>query len=258
MSQVYYPFQVFQTDLKRAEDLLKLVKAFRSFAGSQLPSDNIGRQWHEALELHQLAPGLRTDLPVLSGSILLYVCGRFEFFVREVVTAIADEIVDRASDYSSLEDSFRKQIFDRTLSVAKSPAKYGYSRSDAERLVSELGANLSNSNTPFSIETSVLTITDSNMNANMLAEIFKRVAVDKIWEEIGKQAKLKLLLGSQTDGECMQKARSRLDMIMQERNSLTHPTESTHFPDPDAVLDSCEFLGIVASVLVDIAQIRQS
>lgn len=261
MSHIQYPLEIFQGDLHRAKELLELVKTFRDFASSGQPDgmDSQDFSWPEAASLYNLAPKLRTDLPVLSGSILLYACGRFEFFVREVVVAVADGIVDSASDYSKLPEAFRKEIFERTLLVAKSPRKFGFDVGEAERLISSLGSHLTtDSQETLPIETKLLAITESNMNSQMLAEIFKRVSISNIWQEIGKQAKLKTFFSTSKDAECTQKAKSHLDMLMKERNSLSHPTGSTSFPDPDGVLESCKFLGILASILVEVAQIPQS
>jgi hypothetical protein len=82
----------FDSDLKRAEDLLRLIKHFRGFAGSSAPEElrNGTLSWPEAISLVNDAPQVRTDLPILSGSLLLYICGRFEYFVCEVVISLAD------------------------------------------------------------------------------------------------------------------------------------------------------------------------
>lgn len=260
MSQLTDTLITFHNDLNRARDLLTLVEEFRAFAGSTRPvelSDD-GTVWPEATTLLELAPQVRTDLPLLAGSMLLYACGRFEFFVREVVTIIADEIIGNSKDYGSLPESLRKEIFDRTVAVAGSPSKWGFETGQAERLISILGANLSAMDSlSFQVESGILGITETNMNSRTVAEVFKRVSITGVWNEIGKQAPLKKLLSKSTDNECTNEATNRLDALMKERNSLAHPTGETSFPSLDQVQSSCEFLRTLSSVIVDVAQVPQ-
>lgn len=258
----------FQADLQRAEDLLELVKRFRAFAAGTVPDEvRCGEiAWPEAVSLAEAAPGLRTDLPVLSGSILLYVCGRFEHFAREVVIALADEMVAKSSTYLDLPENVRKVLFMQTLVVAQAPAKYGYDLADAERLIQGLGRNLDRvadtpdetGGTTLSIDSRILAITESNMNSRTLADVFKRVGVSDLWSELGKQAPLKSHIGESADGACRSNATSKLDALMKERNGIAHPTADTTFPDPDQVLGACQFLKILSRVLVDVVLVPRT
>ena len=107
MSQLPSILQQFHDDLDRATDLLDLVRHFRAFAGSAVPTDVSGGSspWPEAVDLAGIAPSVRTDLPIMSGSILLYLCGRFENFVRDVVMAMGDEYAASATEYEDLPTS---------------------------------------------------------------------------------------------------------------------------------------------------------
>ena len=258
MTQLTSILQQFHDDLDRATDLLELTRRFRAFGGSPVPTQVADGSvpWQEALDLAQIAPQVRTDLPVMSGSILLYLCGRFENFIREVVIAIGDEYAAKATVYEDLPPPVRDEIFQRTLEVARSPAKYNFEASDADRMIKVLADSL---NPPTGatviIESRLLAITDANMHARMMAEIFKRVGIDQLWRELGKQAPLKTYLGKANDGHCTAEASARIDAIMKERNGVAHPTAATTFPDPDQVRDTVEFLRVLSRVTVDLALI---
>jgi hypothetical protein len=259
MAQLDMVLNQFHADLRRAGHLLRLVKEFRQFAGSSVPDEvqNGTVPWTEAVELAGAAPHVRTDLPVLSGSLLLYICGRFEYFVREVVVALADEIAAKVDVYSDLPEPVRKELRTRTLDVALNPRRFGFTATEAEQLLVVLGKNLDSSGTveSVSISSRVLAVTDSNMNSRTLVDMFKRVARSDFWVDIGKQARLKAHLSASVDKECTQEAQSRLDTIMKERNGIAHPTSGTHFPDPDQVLSSAEFLKVLSEVIVDLARV---
>ncbi len=247
----------FRADVSRAEHLLTLVKTFREFGASAPPQAIIDATvpWPEATALHDSSRLRRTDLPVLSGSLQLYLAGRFEYCIRQVVQVIADEIASRAMKYSDLPDSLRTELKCRTIDVAQNPRRYGYDEFQAEALLASLVANLQSVAGPLAVNSNVLSITESNMKDRVLAELLKRVGMNDFWKEVGKQANVKLHLETMTDGETTAEAQTRLNALMDERNQVAHPTSSTQFPDPDQVLKAASFLNTLASVTVDLAKV---
>lgn len=262
MAQLDVVLSQFHSDLQRTGDLLRLIKEFRKFAGSvvPVPVTDGSVPWSEALGLADAAPRVRTDLPILSGSLLLYICGRFEYFVREVVISLADEIAAKVSSYAELSDRVRIELQARSLDVAQNPGRFGYTKLEAEQLLISLGQNLdgSASAAPLEISSHVLSITESNMNSRMVADIFKRVDIEGFWSDVGKQAPLKTHLSTSGDRECTKEATSRLDAMMKERNAIAHPTGTISFPDPDQVIDSSTFLRCLSQVIVDVARVPRA
>lgn len=258
MTQLTSILEQFHDDLNRASELLRLTLLFRSFAGSSMPAEvrDGSVPWQESIDLAEIAPQVRTDLPIMSGSVLLYLCGRFENFVREMAMAIGDEYAASASTYGDLPESVRSELFNRTLEVARSPAKYNFERFEADQIIGTLADSLRGSTgSPVSIESRLLAITDANMHSRMMAEVFKRIGIDNLWRDLGKQAPLKTYLSEADDGQCTKKASMRLDKIMKERNSVAHPTSATTFPDPDQVQATVEYFRVLSRVSVDLALI---
>lgn len=254
MSQAGLALSEFQRDLSRAKDLLTLIKEFRKFAASQVPDGE--SEWHEAQSLIGIAPHVRTDLPVLAGSLLLYICGRFEYFIREVIIALADELASQVQTFDELPERIRKEYKSKTLDVAQNHRRYGYTADQAEQLIVALATNLdSRSSGSVNIESKVLSISETNMNPSALADIFRRVDLKDIWTEIGKQAQLKYFLSKPSDQDCTNEAKARLDEAMKERNRIAHPSGTQSFPDPDRVLDLAEFFGVLSKIIVDVALI---
>ena len=234
-----------------------MVKLFKAFAGSGVPPEIAGGavSWEEATALAAAAPQVRTDLPVLSGSLLLYICGRFEYFVRELVVALADDLAANAAKYEDLPERLRKELQTRTLDIAQNPRRFGYSEAEAIALLLAHAANLGpNANVgAVTISSRVVTVTESNMNQQTTVEIFKRVSIPDLWVEIGKQASLRIHLEEASDRVCSAAAAARLDELMKERNSVAHPTGTVTFPDPEKVLESVAFLKVLSQVIVDVA-----
>lgn len=247
----------FKVDVERAEHLLALVKTFREFGASTPPVVEAGQtdSWPAAKSLHEASGHRRTDLPVLSGSLQLYLAGRFEYCIRQIVEVVADEIGVRATKFMDLPESIRTELKTRTLEVVQNPRRYGYSEGEADALLSALVASKAAVGSPVPIASEVLSLTDSNMKDRVLADVLKRVGMTDYWTSIGRQATVKLALEQSGDGETTEVARARLNSIMDERNQVAHPTSSTHFPDPDQVMKSAHFLKMLASTTVDLAKV---
>lgn len=247
----------FKTDVERAEHLLSLIKTFREFGASTPPDRNPGDAdlWPTATALHDASKLRRTDLPVLSGSLQLYLAGRFEYCIRQVVEVVADEVAARAEKFSDLPDSIRNELKAKTLEIAQNPRRFGYDEGQTDALLQALVTSKGCTSTPVPISSSVLSLTDSNMKDRVLSELLKRVGMQEFWRDVGKQTSVKLILEKSTDGQTTAEAQARLNAIMDERNQVAHPTSSTQFPDPDQVLKAALFLKTLAATTVDLAKV---
>lgn len=248
----------FRSDVERAEHLLSLIKNFREFGASSPPEieGESGVVWSTAASLYEASKQRRTDLPVLSGSLQLYLAGRFEFCIRQIVETVSDEISSKVTKFTELPDVIQSELKTKTLEIAQNPRRYGYNDVMVDSLLASLVASKEVVSGPVIIKSSVLSLTDSNMKDRVLADILKRVGLQDFWREIGKQTSVKLELETSTDGETTAKAQSKLNAIMEERNQVAHPTATTQFPDPDQVLSSAAFLKMLASNTVDLAKIH--
>lgn len=247
----------FNADLDRIKRLLELIKGFREFGGSSPPEEwDLAGSWGEAESLLEASKARRTDLPYLSGSLLLYLAGRFEYFARQLVQSTAEALADSAGGYAGLPAEIRSELRTRSLDVIREPRRYGFDEAQATTLLVDLARGVSGVGGATSIHAEVLAITESNMKDRVLANLLKRVGMNNVWREVGKQAKMKLALGATSDGEATVEAQTRLNALMDDRNQIAHPTSSTTFPDPDQVLAMANFIGVLAEVLIENAKVH--
>jgi hypothetical protein len=240
----------FSRDVDRAEQLLNLIHVFRDFAAKE--SEPSGY----AHDLWTTAQAIRTDLPILSGSILLYLCGRFDYFVKQLVGTIVDDLVDKSATYDELPSALRREYLIGTLSINQKPNKFGFTAATAAALAAELANNLAGSTVASSglrLDAATVTITESNMNPDTLVGLFRRVGITNLWDTLSQQLPLKTHLGESTNADCKAAAIARLEDIMDERNRIAHPTATTSFPDAKAVQDIAQYLRVIAHELVNLA-----
>jgi hypothetical protein len=89
-----------------------------------------------------------------------------------------------------------------------------------------------------------------------MADLFKRVGVTKLWEDIGKQSAMKVHCEIEAEHQVSREAKSRLSRLMGERNQIAHPTGTVTFPDTDGLGEHIRFLSVLAKVLADICRVQ--
>lgn len=257
-------FEDFNLDLQRIEDLIHFVINFRSFgAQTRDPTNNmsagadrnVSNFLESAGKLHDTSREVRTDLPVLVGSLLLYACGRFEYFVGELVRTVADKEVAKAGSYGGLSKELRESLRARLLIVLGDPGKYSHLRLSDRTLAETLSRVITadEDEVPSSIPTGIVASTDANMRSQVLKDVFSRVGIKDVWSDISKQAPLRTHFGTATESACRSAATNFLDDLMRLRNSIAHPTNVLEFPSPESALEKCQSLRALSRAVSDVA-----
>ncbi|MCT1804023.1 HEPN domain-containing protein [Kocuria carniphila] len=249
-------FDEFHRDLLKIEDLIKFVIDFRSF-GANLPgSEGSSSAFVQAaLDLHNISGKVRTDLPLMVGSLLLYACGRFEYFVGELVRSVADKEVAKADSYADIPKDVRESLRIQLLTVLSEPRRYSHLRLSDQQLAATLSSIVTadENEVPSDIPTEILASTDANMRPQVLKEVFARVGMKDVWGDISKQAPLRTHFGTVSESACKTAATNFLEELMRLRNSIAHPTASLSFPSPEAALEQCISLRVLSRAISDVA-----
>lgn len=249
-------FAEFDRDLKKIEASIRFVIEFRGF-GAESPDsvDDPSAFIRAALELHKVSDSIRTDLPIMVGSLVLYACGRFEYFVGELVKAVADREVAKADSYADLPNDVRDSLRARILAILNEPARYSHLKLSDQQLASTLSRIVlaDQNEAPSDIPTEILASTDANMRPQMLKDVFARVGIKDLWSEISKQAPLRTHFETASEHACKSAATNFLEDLMRLRNSIAHPTASLSFPSPERVLEICGSLRALSRAIGDVA-----
>lgn len=258
MADVFDPLlNELRTDLDRMSALLALLRGVRHFGGYEVPSDNGDGEFGDAARtLRGTIRGLSGELAVLSGTLVLFLAGRFEHFVRMSFQSICDGIAAKCQTFDDLPDKMRKSLIYHTAEVVLSPVKHGFDAVEAMGFIATLASNSAATGGLGQINSACLSVTQSNMTPGTMNELYKRIAINEIWLEIGKQAPIKAHFGLSGDVETTNAAKTRLEELMSLRNQIAHPSGTPAFPDPDQVERYVEFVRIFASVLVDVSRVH--
>jgi hypothetical protein len=225
------PLRDFLADLARIEHLLRLTNMLKAFGGTVIvdTQENLEGFCKEAIDLRAQIREQRTDFPLLSGALLLYLAGRFEYFIRSCFESTAEGIAEKCQKFSDLPERLQKSLLQNTADTIRNPSRYGFDDVQAKGFVTTLAENLQAENGLGEINSACLSVTEQNMWPDTLSDLFGRIGIQRIWEEIGKQADMKILFQLEREDGVSRQAKAKLSNLMQDRNQIAHPSVSTIF-----------------------------
>lgn len=248
----------FGSDLALVRRLLDLLDSLRAFSGIGAPaegnSDGFGG---EALAIHEKARGCLADTVVLIGTTVLYLGGRFEFFVRTLFEDLCDRVASRCERYDQLPKEMRESLVAMTAQVIASPKKYGHGDQGVRAFVRTLATNLGDDQTLQGVNSKCLSVTTENMWADTLQDLFERIGAKDVWQRIGQQAKVLTLFETDDAENARGKARRLLNQFMETRNKIAHPVTTIDWPDSAKVREYVDFFDTLSAAICDVADVYE-
>ena len=100
------PLNDLLVELKHIEGLIDFISVLREFGSIELPEgiETNQRFVEFSVRIHVKEKELSTDIPILSGTILLYIVGRFENFVKSSFEALCDAIATKCNVFNDLPE----------------------------------------------------------------------------------------------------------------------------------------------------------
>jgi RiboL-PSP-HEPN len=256
----------FQRDLAvitRQLDLMDEIKRFSSVSelerkyqmatvvteGKASSSLELRRYLGQADLLHVRARDGHAGLPVVCGTMALYVAGRFEEYTRTSFEDLCQKIASSASSFKSLPKKMQENLVVYTALVMQSPRRYRHGDGAVAAFAENLASNLSTKSSVDKINHQCLSITEANMKPETLAELYERVGAKEIWKKIGQQAQVQAHFVTQDPSAAETMAKQKLQSLMELRNSIAHPSTSIVWPATEIVRGYISFLDILATAL---------
>ena len=183
----------FENDLDKIVNQLDFIEVLHQFSSCvpNVEEENTSRFFIDALALHVQTKKIRGSLPIISGTLILYTCGRFEAMTRTLFEDLCQRLVTRAGTFARLPKKMRENLPVFTAKVISDPRKYGHAENGVRAFVATLAANLEVDAKVESVNHKCLSLTEGNMRADTLSDLFERIGVIAIWKQISQQAALK-------------------------------------------------------------------
>jgi hypothetical protein len=251
------PLSDLRADLQRLRGLLNLVQAVREFGATDPPTTNGDGEFGQASRgLRDQIRGLSSELPMFSGTLLLYLAGRFEHFVRMSFQSICDGFGAKCTTFDQLPDRMKASLRLHSAEVVMNPSRFGFDEVEAMAFVVNLAGNYTAVDGLGTINSGCLSVTQNNMTPGTLSELYGRVGLKSTWPEMGKQAALKVFFECTSDSDAEKAGRAELEELMAARNQIAHPSGSPSFPDPTKVLRYVEFVEVLSGVLTEVSRVH--
>ena len=248
----------FKRDLAKLGELLDLVDAQKNAA--IIDESTIQMEEGEAkqilINLLSMSKLTHTSLPIMTGSLFLYVVGRFEEFSRTGFEDLCQRMAAKANSFSQLPKEMRSNVVIYTAKVMDNPRKFGHGDGGVKTFVTTLSDNLVKDSVD-EINYQCLSITESNMRAEVLADMYRRIGVKDLWKKISNQAQMLSYFETQEASQVEKHSTSRLDEIMRLRNDLAHPSGTPNWPTLEKVREYSKFLVTLAEVLTSLSLVYE-
>lgn len=206
-----------------------------------------------AIELQKGVIESHTDMVVISGTLVLYLAGRFESFVRDSFEELCDKVANRCQKFQLLPKEMKENLVRMTAEVMANPRRYGHGDMGVKSFVITLASNLEDipcCGGSGAINSKCLSITNENMRAEIVEELFARIGAKQLWKQVSQQAAIKTYFESLLEDFVAKQVKSKLDELMVIRNQVAHPSGNVQFPDISQVTDYVDFIQLIGEAIV--------
>lgn len=247
-------FKEFERDLERVCDQLKLIDALKEFAAlAPLDEDiNTTEFARNSSRIHELSRSVHKELPILTGTLALYIAGRFEEYSRTLFEDLCERLVQKAPNFKALPKKMQQGLIEFTAMVVQAPRKYGFGEGAVASFIATLHENLSNPHVITAVNQQCLSITEANMRSEMLRDLFDRIGATKLWEKIGQQAPIQAHFGTSDPSQAQKLAEDELNELMKLRNLVAHPSGGITWPSTDSIRNYTRYLCVLGKALYDL------
>ena len=184
-------------------------------------------------------------MPMLRGSLLLSMLSRFEAFIKAEIEELAIQATQKVSGFSKLPNAMQENLRRLSGEVIANPRKYRMHHRVGE-IAKNLTANWGDEDDATRISYFCLSITNENLRAESLAEMFKRLGIKDYWERIAKYPDLLIFFNTSDENFARSEAQKKIDQLIELRNKITHNPETAIWPSQADVEDAIEFILILA------------
>jgi hypothetical protein len=185
------------------------------------------------------------------GTIVPYVAGRFEVYVRTIFEETATRVAKLYPEFKRLPHAFQDSLIADTSKVIADPRKFQHGDGARNSFIKNLHNNIHN-NDLSTINYQCMSTTDRNMKAAVITDLFSKINYKKIWDDIAAQANIRYYF----DGEDISKTRAecekKLDSFMETRNGIAHPSNDVTWLSDSELVDYINFLKELAKSIAGV------
>ncbi|MCL3779513.1 hypothetical protein EMN47_03830 [Prolixibacteraceae bacterium JC049] len=187
----------------------------------------------------------------IPGTLIPYVAGRFEVFVRTVFEETATQVAKIHVEFKKLPSDFQKSLISDTSKVIADPRKFQHGEGARDSFIRNLHNNIHN-NDLSAINYQCISATDRNMKSKILTELFNKISYKRIWDDIASQANIRLFFYGEDTNKTKTECQKKLDGLMDTRNSIAHPSTDVTWLSSNELAENIKFLKEFATAMTNV------
>lgn len=211
MEEIY---ALFEQDLVDIEKVIRLLDTLFSF-GTESHSEELDKESSfikKSIELHKSIIEGQAGSVKIPGTLILYLGGRFEDFMRSLFEDLAIQVANNSSNFKSLPSNMREALIRDTSEVIANPRKFNHGEGARDTFIKNLSDNIHLNNLS-EINAQCLSITSANMRPDIINELFSKVGLKEVWRKVGEQAKIKTHFGTDASQQAENDCKKYLELI---------------------------------------------
>jgi hypothetical protein len=216
-------FVDFEKDLQEVKKTIELFKNLDEFA--QKPHLNLSESDDDFIQTSiELSEGIKlnrrgnTRIPTI---LMLYVAGRFENYAKTIMEETSTQIAKLHETFKTLPNKFQESLINDTSKVVQNPRKYNHGEGARDSFIKNLYHNIHDDNLDI-INYQCISITERNMRADVITELFSKINYKNIWDDICSQANIRQQFGGADVSKTAKECKRTLNTFMDMRNNVAH------------------------------------
>ncbi|WP_075591013.1 HEPN domain-containing protein [Labilibacter marinus] len=234
-------FSEFSLDLDDIVGVVNLLAKLEQKKNLNCTTDEKSEFELQFIEVQNLYKDSSKGINKIPGTIVPYVAGRFEIFVKTIFEETATQVAKIHPMFKKLPSEFQSSLIEDTSKVIADPRKFQHGEGARDSFIKNLHNNIHN-NDLSTINYQCISTTERNMKANILGELFKKISYKRIWEDIAAQANIRFYFDGQEPSKVKSDCEKKLNDFMSKRNGIAHPSNDVTWLSISEFIDYIEFL----------------
>ena len=197
------------------------------------------------------SPNRKAENLTYDGTVVL-LAATYEAFARDTIKAICGEIEIRIPKFDELAEKIKSANARATGRILSRHSEERYSQFDYLDLSKKIGTCVVGS-TQYLLNSGPLSSHDRNLSSTELADLFRRIGIDKLWEKIGATGVVQQYFQTTAPVPAQKAATAKLDEFISLRNQVAHNGSGDSSIGPEALVQWLDFFLTLTESLASIA-----
>jgi hypothetical protein len=188
--------------------------------------------------------------------VYLTACADYELVIRELIEAYMQCAVQKCRLYHHLPQEIREWYPEGCARILLNLDQDKFRHLTKDHIMHSISSCINPSKSKgYSILGEAFSDNERNFWPSEIESYFKRIGIEKIWQKLSRESNIQDALGTRNDMATEQRAKSKLNELLQRRNDIIHRGKTYYTPSESEVRDCATFFKIL---IINLAEVMES